>query len=230
MTDVTSTAPAKAKLDGREKFAVEMGPIAVFLIGFFLHSRLGPVADRIVGTEFFGMEGHELYLALAMMLPVLIIALGYSLIKTRRIAPMLLVSSMIMIVLGALTFIFQSKTFFYIKPTIIYGFFAALLAGGLLSGRTFLKSAFDGAFDMPEAAWRTLSWRFIGFLVVAAVMNEIFWRTLTAGCVPDAFCDGEGTWVKIKSFGYPIASFAFIAANMPFIMKHTAAEEEGDKA
>ncbi|WP_370336349.1 inner membrane-spanning protein YciB, partial [Parvularcula marina] len=140
------------------------------------------------------------------------------------------VSSLIMIVLGALTFIFQSKTFFYIKPTIIYGFFAALLAGGLLSGRTFLKSAFDGAFDMPEAAWRTLSWRFIGFLVVAAVMNEIFWRTLTAGCAPDAFCDGEGTWVKIKSFGYPIASFAFIAANMPFIMKHTAAEEEGDKA
>ncbi|MEM9233491.1 MAG: inner membrane-spanning protein YciB [Pseudomonadota bacterium] len=215
-----------AQLDGRAKFATEFGPLVAFGIGYFLHGRLAPLTDRLLGTEFFDGAGRELYLAVLFSLPAFAAALGYSVWKTRRVAPMLLVTAVLVSVLGALTFIFQSKTFIYMKPTIIYGITAAVLAGGLVSGRLFLKSLFDSAIDMPDAAWRHFTWRFVGFNVLTAIINEILWRTLTADCVPDMECAGDGTWVKIKLFGFTGAYLVFIMANLPFLMKHMRNEDD----
>ena len=230
MTETDPSSMAPARLDGRAKFAVEMGPLLAFFIGFFFHGQLAAPTDSLLGTAFFDQEGRELYLAVLFSLPAFAAALGYSLWKTRRVAPMLLFSAVIVSVLGALTFIFQSKTFVYMKPTIVYGAMAAILAGGLMAGRIFLKSIFDGAIDMPDTAWRSFTWRFVAFNVLAAVANEILWRSLTADCLPDAECSGEGTWVTIKVFGFTAAYIAFVAANMPFLMKHMKSPEETEGA
>lgn len=226
MTETDPGSMAPARLDGRAKLAVEMGPLAAFFIGFFFHERLAGPTDSLLGVSFFAGEGRELYLAVLYSLPAFAAAFAYSVWKTRRIAPMLLVSGILVTVLGALTFIFQSKTFVYMKPTIVYGAAAVVLGGGLLAGRIFLKSIFDGAIDMGEAAWRILTWRFVAFNAAAAVANEILWRSLTAGCVPDADCPGEATWVTAKVFGFTVAYFVFVAANIPFLMKHMKTPEE----
>ncbi|MEM6649725.1 MAG: hypothetical protein AAF603_05690, partial [Pseudomonadota bacterium] len=68
MTD-TRTEPAR-KLDGTEKLAVEMGPLAAFFIGFFFHERLAPFVDQSMGTVFLNQTGHELYLSILFFLPV----------------------------------------------------------------------------------------------------------------------------------------------------------------
>ncbi len=235
MTEPLPPAMTSRQLSGKEKFAVEMGPLIAFFLGFFFHDRLGGPVDSLLGTSFFAGDGQELYLALALFLPVFAVAFLYSLIKARRVAPMLIVSGVIAGVMGALTFIFQSKTFIYMKPTIIYGLTAAVLGGGLLAGRLFLKTLFDGALALPTEAWRTLTWRFVAFNAAAAIANEILWRTLTAGCVAGEECAGEGTWVTIKVFGFTIAYFAFIIANAPFLMKHiqdpdNASTTEDEKA
>lgn len=226
MTETDPVSMAPARLDGKAKLAVEMGPLLAFFIGFFFHGTLAGPTDRLLGTSFFDAEGRELYLAVLYSLPAFAAALGYSVWKTKRVAPMLAVSSALVAVMGALTFIFQSKTFVYMKPTIIYSMVAAVLAGGLLNGRIFLKSIFDGAIDMPTEAWRTFTWRFVGFNALTAIANEILWRTLTSGCTPDAECAGEGTWVTIKVFGFTAAYIVFIAINMPFLMKHMRTAED----
>ena len=230
ITSAEPPTPAGArKLDGGEKLAVELGPLGAFLLGYFLTDRLAPAADGLLGEEFFALPGNELYLALALFLPAFAIAFAWSAVRARRVAPMLVVTGVIVSVLGALTFLLHDKTFFYMKPTIVYGVTAAALAGGLLSGRNFLRLLFDGAFELTESAWRTLTWRFVGFNVLAAIANEILWRTLTASCVEGAECAGEATWVNIKIFGFTAAYFAFVIANTPFLMKHMQDGEAADR-
>lgn len=216
---------AVRKLEGREKSLVEFGPIVVLLAGYVLSSRIGPVLDGVFGTTLFGAEDGRLYTGLALFLPAFIAAFVYSMVRTKRVAPIMAVTGVLVIALGALTFIFQDKRFFYVKPTIVYGLMAAVLAGGLLAGKNFLKVLFDGALEMGDAAWRTLTWRFVAFNAAAAVTNEVLWRTLTAGCVEGAECSGEATWLWIKGVGFTLAYFAFIAANAPFLMKNANLEK-----
>jgi len=224
-----TTTPAKGKkLTGSAKFAVDMGPLLVFFIAYFMGARLAPMLGNIVGQDWAVAEGKEMFVGIGAFLPAFAIALAYSVWKERRIAPMLLVTGVIVGVLGSLALIFQNKTLFYMKPTISYLLFASVLSGGLLAGRNFLKLVFDGALHMPEAAWRTLTWRFAIAYFVLAVANEIAWRYLTAGCLPDMACEGEKVWVNLKIFGFTGVYFLFILTQAPFIAKNMTPAPETD--
>ena len=205
------------KLDGWEKTLVEMGPIALLLLGYFKPDLVSGPLNGLFRTEMFAGEDGKLYAGLALFMPAFALAFAWSYVRTRRVPPILLVTAVLTGVLGTLTFVLQDKTFFYMKPTIVYGAVAATLAGGLLSGRNFLRLLFDGAFELPEAAWRTLTWRFVAFNAGAAVANEVLWRTLIGGEDPAA---GEALWLNIKVFGFTGAYFVFIATQAPYLMRH----------
>ena len=53
-------------------------------------------------------------------------------------------------------FALQDDTFVKMKPTAANLIFAALLGGGLMANRMFLKDVLGSAIDMPEAAWRSV--------------------------------------------------------------------------
>ncbi|MEM9838641.1 MAG: septation protein IspZ [Pseudomonadota bacterium] len=226
---MSNQSSAPAKLEGNEKIWVEFGPIIALFGAYALNGTLGPMLDNLFGSELFGGEDGRLYTGLAVFIPTFLAAFGYSVYRTRRVAPMLAVTGVIVIGLGILTFVFQDKRFFYVKPTIVYGLIAGGLAGGLLLKQNFLKIMFDGAIEMADGPWRTLTWRFVWFHVAAAAANEVLWRTLITNCegVPDCVAEpllfgftGEAWWLGIKGFGFTLAYFAFIAANAPFLMKH----------
>ncbi len=92
-----------------------------------------------------------------------------------------------------------------------------------------MKTVFDDAFTLPESAWRTLTFRFVIFFAVMALLNEIAWRYLTRECdlTGTAVCDGEAVWVNIKIFGFTIVSVIFTAFQIPFIMKHDETASAG---
>ncbi len=140
-----SDLPKGKKLSGGAKFAVDMGPLLVFMIAYFLGGRLAPLAGAIVGRDWSIADGEEMYLAVGLFMPAFLVAFAYSVWKERRIAPMLLVTGVIVGVLGSLTLILHNKTFFYMKPTIVYALFSAVLTAGLFTGQNFLKTVFDGA-------------------------------------------------------------------------------------
>ncbi len=236
-------APKGEKLAGKAKMAVEFGPLIVFLVGYFLSERLAPVVGKLFGQTWSVCSGEEMFVAVGLFIPAFLVAFGFSVWKERRISPMLFITGAIVIVLGGLTLLLHDKRFFYMKPTITYLLFAAIFAGGLLGGRNFLKILFDGAFHLPEAAWRTLTWRFVGLYVVMAIANEVAWRMLAAGCLPppgtetlirdvagvclaNGECAGEKAWVNLKIFGFTGIYFVFIFAQAPFLAKHMK-EEDG---
>lgn len=240
MTDPSAKPPAK--LSGGAKLAVDFGPLLVFLIAFFFGARLTQVAGGLFSQQWCLKQGAEMYLAVIAFMPAFAIALAYSYWKERRIAPMMMLSAVLIGVLGGLTLILHDKTFFYMKPTLIYALFAALLWGGLAAGRNFLKTVFDGALHMDDAPWRTLTQRYAAFFVALAVANEVAWRWLTRDCpvVIDtataggafgwllaecggekpAACGGEAAWVNIKVFGFTAANLIFVLAHAPFFAKH----------
>ncbi|HOP19227.1 MAG TPA: inner membrane-spanning protein YciB [Parvularculaceae bacterium] len=231
---MTDFQPAKKetmpprRLAGGAKFAVDFGPLGVFLIAYFFGRKLAPVVGNILGREFTLASGEELFLAVAAFLPAFALAFLYSVWKERRIAPMLLVSGVAIGVLGVLTLVLHNKTFFYMKPTIIYVMFAGMLLAGLATGRNFLKTLFDGALHMNDDAWRTLTKRYAIFFCALAIANEVAWRWLMRDCDLGgaAQCAGEPLWVNLKVFGFTGVNILFAAAHAPFIAKHMKEVDE----
>lgn len=219
MTDGNSQGQ---RLTGSAKAAVDMGPLAVFFVAYFLGRRLAPLVGGLFGQDWSIAEGEEMFLAVGLFMPAFFVAFVYSVWKERRIAPMLLVTGVIVGVLGTLTLVLHNKTFFYMKPTIAYAMFAMALGGGLIANRNFLKIVFDGALHLPDDAWRTLTKRYAIFFAVLALANEIAWRWLTRDCdlSGDVGCPGEAHWVNLKIFGFTFVSLVFTGLQAPFIARH----------
>lgn len=213
---MTPAPQNQRRLSGRAKFLVDFGPLLIFFLAYFFGRRLAPTFGHAVEP------GGELFLAVACFMPAYAVAFIYSVWKERRIAPMLLVSGLAIGVLGALTLIFHNKTFFYMKPTIVYAMFALTLAGGLATGRNFLRSLFDGALHLPDEAWRTLTKRYVVFFALLAAANEIAWRFLTRDCdlSAAAVCAGEADWVNLKIWGFTAVNVLFAIGQAPFLTKH----------
>jgi intracellular septation protein len=160
MTTNTQSAPPvpRKALNPWLKFALELGPLALFFIAY---GRLGIFAATGV-----------------LMVGVLTtLAVSYALL--RRIPIMPLVTAVIVVIFGSLTLIFHDETLIKIKPTALYVLFGAALFVGLAIKKPLLKILFDGALHVTEEGWRILTWRWAFFFLALAVLNEIVWRTQT---------------------------------------------------
>ena len=168
------------------------------LIVFFLSFKLG---DMFVATGAFMVAS--------------VVAMIASRVLTGHIAPMLKVTFVIVMVMGGLTLYLQDETFVKMKLTVINTLFAVVLLGGLLTGRLYIKMVMELAFEMDDDGWRKLTRNYVVFLVVMAVLNELIWRT-----------QSDDFWVNFKTFGYMGATFVFILAQMPMLMKYMPDEDE----
>lgn len=95
------------------------------------------------------------------------------------------------------------------KPTIINLIFAIILYGGMLVKKPLLKILLGAALRLEEEGWRILTYRWIGFFIALAVLNEVVWRTQTTDI-----------WVNFKVFGILPITFIFTMTQFPLIKKH----------
>ena len=223
MSDTTIKDDAAAA--SGKKLLLEMGPLAVWFGTYFFAPKFLPIP-----------EGREIFYALGAFMAAFAASFLYSWLIEKKLSAVLMISGAIVAVSGGLTFLFQDRIFTYVKPTWINSVFAAVLIGGLLTGRLFIKLLFEQAFTLPDHAWRTLSWRFAGFFIFLAILNEVVWRWATygQGCDPtllkDVRCAGEPLWVNFKTFGVLPLTLVFTAAQTPFILKHQPKEQAGENA
>src|SRR5438477_131645 len=120
-----------------------------------------------------------------------------------------LVTGAIVLVFGTLTLVLHDETFIKVKPTIIYGLFAAVLGGGLLFGRSFIAIMFDQMFNLTAEGWRQLTMRWAVFFFAMAILNEFIWRT-----------QSTDFWVGFKAFGVLPLTIAFTMTQMPLIKRY----------
>jgi len=112
-------------------------------------------------------------------------------------------------VFGFLTIYLQDDTFIKIKPTIVNTLLSIILAAGLYFRRPVLKLALGEVLKLNEEGWRLLTFRWIGFFIFLAILNEVVWRNFSTD-----------TWVSFKSFGTMPLTFLFMMSQITLIMKH----------
>ena len=194
---MSQAAPPKPALNPILKLVLELGPLALF---FLVYSKFG------------------IFAATAVMMVTVLITLGVSYWKLRRIPIMPLVTAAIVTIFGSMTLIFHDETLIKIKPTVLYLLFSGALFFGIAFKKPMLQIMFDGALHLTEAGWRILTWRWAVFFLVLAMLNEAVWRSVTTQ-----------HWVTFKSFGFLPLTVLFALAQAPLISKYEAkGGEEGE--
>jgi intracellular septation protein len=172
------------------KLLIDLGPLLAFFIAY-------------------GRAG--IYWATGVLMLATIAALAASWRLLGRITAVPLVTAILVVVFGGLTFYLDDPSFIKLKPTIINLLFAGLLLAGLVTGRPLLKLLLGDAFRLTEEGWRRLSVRWAFFFFALAILNEIVWRNFT-----------ESTWVNFKVFGIVPLTILFAMAQIGLIKRYEA--------
>ena len=173
------------------KFAADFGPLLIFFIIYFNNE-------------------NDLKIAIPPFIIATLVALVVVYLLERKISMVPLTGGILITLFGGLTLYFDNKIFFYMKPTIINLLFAAVLFfGKYFTQKPLLKIFFQNAFNLRDEGWDKLNYRWIGFFLFVAMLNEIVWRT-----------QNEAFWVNFKVWGLLPISFLFAASQIPLINKY----------
>lgn len=172
---------------------------------FKLATELGPLVVFFAANAMF-----NLFVATGAFMVAIMAALIASYVITKHVPIMALVTAVVVLVFGTLTLVLHDETFIKVKPTIIYGLFAAVLGGGLLFGRSFIAVMFDQMFNLTPIGWRQLTFRWALFFAGMAVLNEVVWRT-----------QSTNVWVTFKAVGVTALTAVFAVAQMSLIKRHS---------
>jgi len=173
------------------KFTADFGPLLIFFIIYFNNE-------------------NDLKVAIPPFIVATLIALIVIYFLEKRIPMVPLVSGILITFFGGLTLYFDNKIFFYMKPTIINILFAAVLFfGRYFTQKPLLKIFFQNSFNLEDEGWKKLNYRWIGFFLFIAILNEIVWRT-----------QSEVFWVNFKVWGLLPISFLFAISQVPLMNKY----------
>ncbi|WP_299149139.1 inner membrane-spanning protein YciB [uncultured Tateyamaria sp.] len=173
------------------KQVLELGPPVVF---FLIYLRIRDNTYTFGGIDYSGF-----IVATLIFVPILLIAIGVLWAMTGKLSRMQIFTAFMVIFFGGLTAWFNDERFFKMKTSIVYGLFALLLGIGLLRGQSWLAVVLNDSMPMRHEGWMILTKRLCAMFAALAVANEIVWRTMSTD-----------TWVKIETFGFPLALVVFL--------------------
>ncbi len=205
--------PNKRTLNPTLKLVLDIGPLLLF---FLANARPGlflPLVRPLLPIATTSGERTGIFVATAVFMFAIVVALAVSYALTRHLPPMPLVTAVIVLVFGSLTLVLHDELFIKLKPTIIYVLFGGVLLAGLAFGKPLLGTVFDSVFHLSEEGWRKLTWRWAMFFLGLAVLNEIVWRTQTTD-----------VWVSFKVFGVLPLTFLFAALQFPLMSRYALPE------
>jgi intracellular septation protein len=205
---MTAPSSARPKVNPFLKLVLEMGPLVLFFLANskpdLFHWLVGPILPQGATPE-----KTAILTSTGVLMTAVVAALIASWVLTRHLPIMPIVTAIAVLFFGALTFVFQDKTFIQIKPTIVNILFGSALLGGLAFGKLLLPVALDSVLHLDEEGWRKLTLRWGLFFFVLAGLNEAVRLT-----------QSWDFWAGFKSFGIMPLTIIFALAQTPLIMKH----------
>jgi len=170
------------------KLLIDLGPLIAFFVAY-------------------GRAG--IYWATGVLMLATIVALLASWRLLGRVTAVPVMTAVLVVVFGGLTFYLDDPSFIKLKPTIINLLFAGVLVVGLATGRPLLKILLGEAFRLTETGWRKLTVRWAVFFFALAILNEVVWRNFS-----------ESAWVNFKVFGIVPLTILFAMAQIPLIKRY----------
>ncbi|MGH6770447.1 MAG: septation protein A [Xanthobacteraceae bacterium] len=203
------TTEAKPQLSPGLKLALDLGPLLLFFVANTRPALFAPLLAPLLPASLIAGEHAGIFVATAVFIPAILVALAVSYALTRHMPVMPLVSAIIVVLFGGLTLFLQNETFIKLKPTIIYVLFGVVLIGGLAFRKPLLGMVFDSVFNLTDEGWKKLTLRWALFFFFMAALNEIVWRNFST----DA-------WVTFKVFGAVPLTFVFAMTQFSLLQKH----------
>lgn len=151
----------------------------------------------------------DIYVATAVLMTATVVSMIVSRLWLGHISVTLILTTVLVVGFGALTLWLNDPSFIKMKPTMVNLLFAGALGAGLFTGRNFLQLLLGQAFRLTEEGWRKLTYRWIGFFLAMAVLNEIVWRNFS-----------EATWASFKVFGILPITIIFAMLQVGLIQRH----------
>ena len=181
----------KAEISGGMRLALDLGPLLVFFVAYWLTSK-------------------NVFVATAIFMAATALAMLVSLVKTGRVSAMLLFSGLMVLGFGGLTLWLHDESFIKIKPTLYYLMVAGILFFGLLTGKPTLKVVLGHAYPgLSERGWAMLSRNWALFFLLLAASNEFVWRTTSTSF-----------WLGYKLWGALPATIVFAISQLPMLARH----------
>ena len=208
----------KAQLNPLLKLVLDLGPLLLFFLANSRPALFLPLVSPILPADIASGEHTGIFVATAVFMVAVVLALAVSYALTRHLPVMPLVTAVIVLVFGSLTLILHDELFIKLKPTIIYLLFGAVLLGGLAAGKSLLGMVFDSVFHLTEEGWRRLTLRWALFFFALAILNEIVWRSQTTD-----------VWVTFKVFGVVPLTFLFAALQYPLLTRYAVPEKAQER-
>ena len=173
------------------KFITDFGPLLIFFTIYY-------------------KSGNNLTVAIPPLIIATLIAVVIMYFVEKKIPYVPLIGGVIISLFGGLTLYFNNPVFLYMKPTIVNIIFASILiVSKIFFDKNFLKFFLQTAFQLNEAGWNKLNFRWAYFFIFLAILNEFIWRT-----------QPETTWVNFKVWGMLPITFIFTAFQISLINKH----------
>lgn len=180
------------------KFLSEFLPLIIF---YFSYNYYG---DIIIATGFLVFAA--------------IISIGTLYLIKKKVSAMLIAATILLSIMGGITYFTGDSTYIKMKPTIVNIIFASVLFGAIILKKPLLKKAFGNAFSMDDDKWHKLSVMWCMFLIFNAGLNEYVWRNFS-----------ESTWVNFKAFGLMGISVIFSILTVVYMFKNMHSEEAVEK-
>ncbi|MEX0305674.1 MAG: inner membrane-spanning protein YciB [Leisingera sp.] len=199
---------AGKKINPTLKMVLEFGPIVLFFVGYL---KLKDEVFLIGGSEYKG------FIVITAAFIPLMVASTLALWKlTGHLSKMQFATLVMVVLFGGMSVWFNDDRFIKMKPTMLYVLFGGLLGVGLLRGQSWLKVVMEEVMPLKQEGWMLLTRRLCAFFFGLAAANELIWRT-----------QSTDAWVYFKTFGLPVAMFAFFMFQGHLFQKYSVEEEAG---
>jgi intracellular septation protein len=169
---------------------IDLAPLAAFLLAY-----------RLAG----------IYSATAVLMGSMVLVLVFQSLRQRRIPPLLLVSTLLVLVLGGATLILRDTRFMKWKPTIFLwlvalGAAASVWIGDAPLAQRLLQPLIERGQLLPRAMWLKLNWLWVLFYALLGALNLAVARLMS-----------EHVWVDFKVFGLSAAFLLFALAQTAWL-------------
>ena len=170
------------------KFLFDVFPVVLFFVAFKL---------------------FDIYVATATAIVATFLQIGWIKFRRGKVDRMLWVSLAVITVFGGATLLLANETFIKWKPTVLYWVFAAVLAGGFLFGKNFIRMMMEHQVRLPAPVWNRLQASWIGFFVAMGALNLYV-----------AYNYSTDAWVNFKLFGGIGLMIGFVLLQALMLSKH----------
>ncbi len=162
-----------------------------------------------------GETKHAIYLATLTAIVATLIQVMITLIVTRRVEKMHIITLLLLIVFGGATLYFKDPLFIKWKPTAINWLFAAVFFGSQIIGKKPLVERMMGhALDIEDKlVWRKLNSAWIAFFIFSGIVNLLV-----------AFNFSEEIWVDFKLFGLMGLTIMFVIGQSFYLARYLPQE------